>query len=305
MKFLPLLALLASRVPKALITFLVALAIVDDLGAVVIIAIFYTKQLAWEFLIVGAFLTGALIFINAIGVRKPSIYFILGMFLWFVFLKSGVHATLAGVITAFTIPAKPKFNPSIFSKRVEEMLIRFNDGYKGDESILKNQHLSAIVQTLEDGVIGVQTPLQRLEHSFHKPVAFFILPIFALFNAGVAIDFNNILHALNHPVTMGVVFGLLFGKFIGIIGASWLALHFGLCSLPKDTSMKHIVGAAMLGCIGFTMSIFIAELAFAAQPQMIVQAKLGILVSSIIAGGAGYFWLYKLGGKKSPIGISL
>lgn len=284
-------ALLASRVPKALITFLVALAIVDDLGAVIVIALFYTQQLVWEFLIIGAVLIGFLITMNAVGIRRPSGYFIVGILLWFVFLKSGVHATLAGVITAFTIPSKPKFNPSVFSQRVQEILVQFKAGYKEDESILKNQRLSAIVQTLEDGVLGVQTPLQRLEHSLHKPVAFFVLPIFALFNAGVVIDANTTLQALREPVALGIIFGLLVGKFIGIAGLSWLAVRLGICELPKSTNIKHIIGAAMLGSIGFTMSIFIAELAFVDQPQMIMQAKLGILLSSVLAGCAGYFWL--------------
>ncbi len=295
-------ALLANRIPKALITFLVALAIVDDLGAVIVIAVFYTQNLAWEFLIIGAFLIGLLLLMNLVGIRKPSLYFMVGLFLWFVFLKSGVHATLAGVITAFTIPAKPKFDPSIFSRRLGEILVKFNHSYKEDESILKNQDLSAVVQTLESGVQGVQTPLQRLEHSLHKPVAFFILPVFALFNAGVQIDVSDTFSVLSHPVTLGVVIGLLVGKFIGIAGASWLAIHFGLCSLPKMTSFKHILGAAILGSIGFTMSIFIAELAFASQPEMIVQAKLGILFSSLIAGVIGYLWLRSLGGEKQKIG---
>ncbi|MBU2984179.1 Na+/H+ antiporter NhaA [Saccharophagus degradans] len=298
-------ALLASRVPKALITFLVALAIVDDLGAVVVIAVFYTQDLAWSFLIAGALLTCLLIFFNMIGIRKPSVYFFVGLILWFVFLKSGVHATLAGVITAFTIPAKPKFNTLTFSNRVQDILYKFKKGCEEDESILRNEHLSGLVQTLENGVVGVQTPLQRLEHSFHKPVAFFILPVFAIFNAGVTIDFGNAFQLFNHPITLGVVFGLLFGKFVGITGASWLAIRFGLCSLPNDTSMKHIIGASMLGSIGFTMSIFIAELAFVSQPEMIIQAKLGILLSSLVAGVAGYLWLHKLGGEKSRIGSSL
>lgn len=291
-------ALLASRVPKALITFLVALAIVDDLGAVIVIAVFYTNHLAWEFLIIAALLTGLLVFMNVIGVRRASVYLFFGFLLWFVFLQSGVHATLAGVITAFTIPAKPKFNPSIFNKRLQDVLAKFNNSYKDNESILKNQNLSGVVQTLEDGVIGVQTPLQRLEHSLHKPVAFFVLPIFALFNAGITIDFSNALQIFSHPVTLGVSFGLLVGKFIGIAGAAWLAVHFGLASLPKDTTMKHILGAAMLGSIGFTMSIFIAELAFASNAEMIVQAKVGILFSSLVAGISGYLWLRSLGDEK-------
>ena len=288
-------ALLASRVPKTLITFLVALAIVDDLGAVVVIALFYTEQLIWQFLVAGAVLTALLVVMNMIGVRRPFIYFAIGILLWLALLKSGVHATLAGVITAFTIPALPRYEPCAFSRRMREMLDRFDASHKQGESILRNQQLSAVVQTLENGVHGVETPLQRLEHSMHLPVAFLVLPLFALFNAGVPIDFANLGQALSHPITLGVGFGLLVGKFIGVAGVAWLAVRLGLASLPRDVRMGHIGGAALLAGIGFTMSIFIAELAFAHQPEMILQAKLGILSASLLAGTIGYFWLYRLG----------
>ena len=152
-------ALLASRVPKSLITFLVALAIVDDLGAVVVIALFYTEQLVWEFLIAGAGLTGLLILMNLVGLRRPFVYFLVGILLWLALLKSGVHATLAGVITAFTIPALPRFEPKSFSQRMREMLDRFDASFSPGESILRNQQLSAVVQTLENGIHGVETPL--------------------------------------------------------------------------------------------------------------------------------------------------
>ncbi|MCU7934482.1 MAG: Na+/H+ antiporter NhaA [Candidatus Thiodiazotropha sp. (ex Dulcina madagascariensis)] len=290
-------ALLASRVPKALITFLVALAIVDDLGAVVVIALFYTEQLVWQFLVAGAVLTGLLVALNMIGVRRPLIYFMIGTLLWLALLKSGVHATLAGVITAFTIPALPRFEPGSFSRRMREMLDRFDASHKPGESILRNEQLSAVVQTLENGIHGVETPLQRLEHSMHMPVAFLVLPLFALFNAGVAIDFGNLGEALSHRVTLGVGLGLLVGKFIGIAGVSWLAIRLGLADLPKGVRIGHIGGAALLGGIGFTMSIFIAELAFAHQPEMILQAKLGILSASLLAGVIGYLWIYRLGSE--------
>jgi NhaA family Na+:H+ antiporter len=289
-------ALLASRVPKALITFLVALAIVDDLGAVVVIALFYTEQLVWEFLIAGAALTALLVIMNMIGVRRPFIYFMIGILLWLVLLKSGVHATLAGVITAFTIPALPRFEPCAFSQRMREMLDRFDASHKPGESILRNQELSAVVQTLENGIHGVETPLQRLEHTMHMPVAFLVLPLFAFFNAGIEIDFGNILEALVHPTTLAVSLGLLVGKFIGIAGVSWAAVKMGLVALPRGVRMGHIGGAALLGGIGFTMSIFIAELAFVDQPAMVLQAKLGILSASLLAGTMGYLWLYRLGG---------
>jgi len=293
-------ALLANRVPKSLITFLVALAIVDDLGAVVVIALFYTEDLAWGFLLAGALLSGLLLLMNMIGVRRPFLYFLVGIVLWLTLLKSGVHATLAGVITAFTIPALPRFEPDAFSQRMRNLLDRFDASHNPGESILRNQRLSGVVQTLENGIHGVETPLQRLEHTMHMPVAFLVLPIFALFNAGVHIDFANLGQALTQPLTLGVSLGLLVGKFIGIAGISWLAVRSGMVALPSGVHMGHISGAALLGGIGFTMSIFIAELAFAQQPDMIQQAKLGILSASLVAGLLGYLWLYRLGGGSRP-----
>ena len=288
-------ALLAGRVPKALITFLVALAIVDDLGAVVVIALFYTEQLQWAYLVAGAGLVGILIAMNLAGIRRPLGYFIIGSFLWLALLKSGVHATLAGVITAFTIPALPRFDPQVFSERMRGMLDRFDSTYRPGESILRNQEMSAVVQTLEHGVEGVETPLQRLEHGLHWPVALLVLPLFALFNAGVPVDFSNLDSILLQPVTLAVSTGLVFGKFAGIALSSWLAVRLGIASLPAGVRMAHVFGAALLGGIGFTMSIFIAELAFARQPEMLLQAKLGILMASLVAGIAGSIWLYLLG----------
>lgn len=290
-------ALLAGRVPKGLITFLVALAIVDDLGAVMVIALFYTEQLVWEYLLAGGGLVLLMTAANLLGVRRPGIYFLLGLLLWFALLKSGVHATLAGVITAFTIPALPRFDPASFSHRVRQLLIRFDNSYTPGDSILKNQNMSALVQTIESGVQGVETPLQRLEHKLHSPVAFFVLPVFALFNAGVTIDFANFSESIAEPITVGVSAGLLIGKLVGVLGLSWLAVNFNIASLPRGVNFKHILGAALLSSIGFTMSIFIAELAFAHQPEMILQAKLGILLASFTAGILGYAWLYYLGGK--------
>jgi NhaA family Na+:H+ antiporter len=219
----------------------------------------------------------------------------IGVLLWLALLKSGVHATLAGVVTAFTIPALPRFEPATFSRRMRQMLDRFDSSYKQGESILRNQQLSAVVQTLENGIHGVEPPLQRLEHTMHMPVAFLVLPLFALFNAGVEIDFANLAQSLSHPVTLGVGLGLVLGKFVGIAGVSWLAVRLGLATLPKGVNFRHIGGVALLCGIGFTMSIFIAELAFAHQPAMILQAKLGILSASLLAGTMGYLWLYRLG----------
>jgi NhaA family Na+:H+ antiporter len=285
------LVLLAHRVPKALITFLVALAIVDDLGAVIVIALFYTEQIDWTMLIIAAVLLGLLVTLNFGGIRRPLPYFLIGILLWLALLKSGVHATLAGVLTALTIPARPKYDPELFSRRVRELVARFDNSYRPGMSIMTNQEQRAIVQTLENGVKLVETPLQRLEHSLHLPVAFLVIPVFAFFNAGIPLELDALAATFSHPVTMGVMLGLVLGKFIGIAGVSWLALKLGFGQLPAGTSMSQILGVALLGGIGFTMSIFIAELGFAGQPELLLMAKTGILAASLLAGVGGYVWL--------------
>ncbi|NOY70958.1 MAG: Na+/H+ antiporter NhaA [Gammaproteobacteria bacterium] len=285
------LVLLAGRVPKTLITFLVALAIVDDLGAVVVIALFYTETIVWEALVFGLAFFVLLIIFNVVGIRSPLPYFLIGLLLWFALLKSGVHATLAGVITALTIPARPKYDPTLFSQHVKDLIKRFDASYRPGESIMNNQEQRAIVQTLENGVHQVGTPLQRLEHNMHMPVAFIVIPLFAFINAGIPIDFSTIGETISHPITVGVMTGLIVGKFLGIAGLSWLAIKMGLARLPEGISMMQISGVALLAGIGFTMSIFIAELGFAGQPESLLMAKTGILFASVIAGVAGYLCL--------------
>ena len=283
--------LLGTRIPKTLLTFLVALAIVDDLGAVVVIALFYTEQISTNALIFAAVFLGILILFNRAGIRQPLPYFIVGLLLWLAMLKSGVHATLAGVITALTIPAAPKYEPGRFSELVRKLMDKFDSHHKPGMSIMRNDEQRSILQTLENGVHLVETPLQRLEHSMHMPVAFLIIPIFALANAGIPINLSGIGETMSHPITLGVIVGLMLGKIVGIAGFSWLALRMGFGSLPAGTNFKQIIGVGMLGGIGFTMSIFIAELAFKGFPEQLLMAKMGILIASLLAGVIGYFWL--------------
>jgi len=286
------LVLLANRVPKALITFLVALAIVDDLGAVVVIALFYTDQFVFGALLIAAAILGVLIALNLIGIRQPLPYLLLGVLLWLALLKSGVHATLAGVLTALTIPARPKYDPARFSQFVKELMVRFDASHQPGKSIMTNDNLRAVVQTMENGVHKVETPLQRLEHGLHMPVAFLVIPIFAFINAGIPIELAGLGDTFTHPVTLGVVLGLITGKFLGIAGASWLALKLGVAQLPAQTSFSQIAGVALLAGIGFTMSIFIAELGFAGHPEYLLMAKTGVLIASLLAGLGGFTWLW-------------
>lgn len=291
------LVLLASRVPKALITFLVALAIADDLGAVVVIALFYTQQLALNWLAASVVLVLLLFVLNFAGIRKIVPYFAVGAVLWYALLQSGVHATLAGVLCAFAIPARPKYDPGLFSMRIKETIEHFDTSHRQGGNIMTNEGLYSAVQMLEKGVRGVQTPLQRLEHSWHLPVAFLVIPIFSLVNAGIPLQLGELGETLTHPVMLGVLFGLVLGKFIGITGACWLALRLGVGQLPSGTRFSQIAAVSVLGGIGFTMSIFIAELGFAAQPEYLLMAKTGVLAASLLAGLAGFVWLWILGEK--------
>ncbi len=294
------LVLLADRVPKSLITFLVALAIVDDLGAVLVIALFYTEQLVWEALLAAAGVMAVLVCCNLIGIRQPLPYFLLGVLLWFALLKSGVHATLAGVLTAFAIPARPKYDPARFSEHVRELMTRFDASYARDARIMTNDELRAVVRTLENGVHKVETPLQRLEHDLHLPVAFLVVPLFAFFNSGIPMEIGTLADTLSQPVTLGVVLGLVVGKFVGIAGACWLALRFGFGQLPAGTRFVQVAGVGLLAGIGFTMAIFIAELGFGSQqPEYLLMAKTGILFASLFSGLAGYLWLRILSPKGS------
>ncbi|MGB1110379.1 MAG: Na+/H+ antiporter NhaA [Gammaproteobacteria bacterium] len=287
--------LLGKRVPPSMFAFLVALAIVDDLGAVAVIAIFYTDNISLQALFASGLLLCLLVLMNIVGIRRPMPYFIVGLFLWLAMHASGIHATVAGVLTAWTIPARPKFSPEAFSRMVQGLMARYNqfarrEGQQ-DEIINNMQQRRAIVQTLENGVHMMETPLQRLEYSFHTPVAFLVIPIFALANAGVPIDFAHLGTALTEPVALGVMVGLIFGKLIGIAGASLLAIKLGLGEMPKGASRNHIIGVALLGGIGFTMSIFISELGFKGHAEMLLSAKTGILFASLIAGVLGYLIL--------------
>ncbi|MCF6272188.1 MAG: Na+/H+ antiporter NhaA [Rhodobacteraceae bacterium] len=295
-------ALLGSRVPPALITFLVALAIVDDLGAVMVIALFYTETLSLGPLAISGGMLAILVVFNLSGIRNPYPYFGIALLMWYFMLLSGVHATLAGVIGAMTVPAMPKYDPARFSANVRDIMQRFDASHKEGKSIMTNIQLRTQVQALENSVFRVETPLQRLEHIWHMPVAFLVIPIFALANAGIPVEFGNIGGILGNPVLLGVSAGLILGKFVGITGICWLMLKFGIADLPKDTSFSQIAGVSLLAGIGFTMSIFVAQLAFSDQPEMLLMAKTGILGASLIAGISGYTWLYLAGSPKKGNG---
>jgi NhaA family Na+:H+ antiporter len=284
------LVLLGSRVPPALVTFLVALAIVDDLGAVVVIALFYTEQIHMMPLMLAGVMFLVMIAFNRFGIRMILPYFIVGLIMWFFMFESGVHATIAGVIAALAIPSKPKRVPGSFRDEAKQLLNEF-DSYPGYKNHMLNEQQKAILMKLESNMNEITTPSARLEHELHLPVAMIVIPLFALANAGIAIDFGSVGSTITEPVSLGIIAGLIFGKVIGIFGVAWLAIKLKIATIPKDSTMSQLFGVAFLGGIGFTMSIFVAELAFKGVPELIFQAKVGILSASLFAGLFGYIWL--------------
>lgn len=285
------LVMLGRRIPKSLVMFLVALAIVDDLGAVLVIAAFYTDQIMFSSLAIALLLLVVLVVFNAGGIRHPLPYFLISAAMWFMLLESGVHATIAGVLGALAVPARPKYDPLRFTRHMRRLIDRFEASQSSSQSILNNEDQHAIARNLEESTKMVRAPLQRLEHAFHLPVMLIIIPIFALTNAGVSIKFDVLDEAFSHPLTLGVILGLVAGKFIGITGICWVALKLGVGQLPENTEFRHIAGVGLLGGIGFTMSLFIAELAFAGSAEALSMAKIGIISASVIAGLTGYLWL--------------
>ena len=281
------LALLGTRAPLALKVFLTALAIVDDLGAVLIIALFYTENLKVDALLYSLLFWGAMIAMNRLGVRNALIYFIVSLGMWFFMLKSGVHATVAGVLGAFAIPVRSRIDPELFIARVREYLNQFDQPITERTIILSPEQQSA-VEAIEREALRVQSPLQRMEHQLHYFVAFAVMPIFALANAGVALSGEGGLNWTSR-VIWGVALGLLIGKPLGIALFSWLAVRLGLAQLPQGINFVHIVGVGFLGGIGFTMALFIGGLAF--RGDELNYAKLGILSGSALAGAIGFMML--------------
>lgn len=291
------LVLLGKRVPTALVTFLVALAIVDDLGAVLVIALFYTDTINMLPLVLAGVMFAIMISFNRFGIHAILPYFIVGLFMWFFMLESGVHATIAGVIAALSIPSKPKRTPVTFVDETKGLLDEYQKYPVATDHII-HENQKAVLQNIKDKIDSVGTPAARLEHGLHLPVALIVIPLFALANAGISIDFSSIGSTILQPVSFGIIAGLVFGKVIGIFGVSWLAIKMKIAKLPQNSSMSQIFGVAFLGGIGFTMSIFVADLAFVGNPELIFQAKVGILGASLFAGIFGYIWL-KLASKKA------
>ncbi len=279
--------LLGDRVPLSLKVFLTALAIADDLGAVLVIAFFYTSEIDVNSLLMAGGLLLVLIFSNWIGVRNTIYYAIFGIGgVWLFFLLSGVHATIAAVLAAFTIPATTKISETDYVKKIQALLGRFKNADPNDKPTVTEEQLE-ILESVREISKKALTPLQRLEHSMHPLVAYLIMPIFALSNAGVELH-SDIAEQITSPVAIGIFLGLLIGKFLGVTGIVLLLIRMKIAQLPDGMNRIHLAGAGLLAGIGFTMSLFVSGLAFTDE-KLITQAKLGILCASIVASFAGYF----------------
>ena len=286
------LALLGSRVPPALTVFLAALAIADDLGAVLVISLFYGHSPDVAYVSAAAAVTALLVCANLTGVAWRSVYALLGLALWYCVLRSGVHATVAGVVLALTIPARSRIDASQFITDARQRLTDFTEATDADSRpVLSNGGQQDALSALEAATEHAQAPLAHFSHLLHVPVNFWIMPLFALANAGVSLgraDGSGM--SLVGPVSLGVVLGLVFGKPIGILLATWIATRLG-ATLPAGATWAQIAGVACLAGIGFTMSLFVSGLAFP-QSLLHAQAKFGIVVASIVAGvsGAAVVW---------------
>jgi NhaA family Na+:H+ antiporter len=284
---LGMLSLLGRRIPFSVKVFLLALAIADDIGAVLVIAVFYTSNLDAEAAAVALAIFGLIVAMNRAGVRSVDVYVAVGILLWLAVFESGVHATLAGVALGLLTPARPVYSPDAFAASVEGLISRFRDAQArgaSDES-------QALLGQIEDLSLGTEAPLDRLERKLHPWVSYAVVPLFALANAGISLSSDLLSDAASSPVTAGIALGLLIGKPVGIVTFTALAVRFTVCELPTGSRWAHIVGVGLLGGIGFTVSLLIAALAFEA-PALADEAKVGILGASLLAGALGFVYLY-------------
>lgn len=292
------LALLGSRLPSGLTTFLLALAIIDDMGAVLVIALFYSDTLNVFYLAAAGGLLLVLWLVNLLGIRHPAVYFSGGALVWLAMLGSGVHATIAGILVAVIVPARPARSPRAFVRRSRELIDRFEQLEAAEDTappILAEPDKHHVVERLQETAAEATTPLQLWERALNHPVALFVLPLFALANAGIVLDPEAVPGLVSNPLVLGIFSGLLLGKTLGITLGALAALALGFGRLPEGMTRGQLPGLGLLGGIGFTMSIFIAELGFGSQQGTLLAAKTGIISASLTAGLCGYLWLRFLG----------
>ncbi len=277
------LALLGRRIPAELRVFLLGLAVVDDLGAIIVIAVAYTESISFPYLGMVAVLAIATLVVNRIGFRHAAITSALGFLIWFAMLESGVHATIAGVLFALLTPARPRYSKERFAEESEALISDYHQALANGDT----ERSETILGELEDLSQNTESPMGRLERLVHPWTSYVILPVFALANAGLHFSGVELGDVITSDVTVGVIAGLLFGKVIGITLFPWIASRFGIVELPLYVSWRSVAGVGFLGGIGFTVALFISSLAFT-DPQLALNSQFGIMCASALAGLLGY-----------------
>lgn len=292
------LTIVRKKIPHSLVAFLVGLAILDDVGAIVIIALFYAEDVSILFLSSALILIAFSALGNYAGVRQGFFYVFVGIATWWMMLKSGVHPTLAGVAIAFTVPARPKLTSEKLLVSAKSIISSMQKKVKPVDVLgsgADHKHMLKVRDLAEHA----GTPLRRWEDALELPVALIILPLFVLANAGVPFSLPSFIDSLQHPIGLGIVTGLVVGKFIGISGACWLGLHYKIGNLPKGVNFQHVIGVSLIAGIGFTMSTFIATLGFDAKPEYLQSAKSSILFASLLSAILGVLYIQFIAAKKT------
>lgn len=293
---LAILRLLGNRVPLSLKIFLTAFAIIDDIGAVMVIALFYSGNIAWNLLLYAAILLAILYLLSYLKIHSKFLLLIFGAIVWFLFLKSGIHPTIAGILLAFAVPVRQKINEFTFVEGLRNITSRMTDDSNTNVlPVLTNSQIEEI-DNIEECIQKVQSPLQQLESRLHDWVAYLIMPVFALSNAGI-----NLSDGANIDITLAIniALSLFLGKAIGVSLFSYLSIRLNIASLPDNVGFNQVIGVAILSGVGFTMSLFIGGLAFGSNMVFLSSAKIGIIAGSVISGLVGYLILRQGGPKKS------
>ena len=287
---LGILSLLRKKLPDNIFTFLAAIAVVDDLCAIMVIAVFYTTSLNIFYLTIAGIIMLTLMLINLTGIRTYLPYLVLGIVLWFCIEHAHIHGTLAGILVAMSIPARPKTGPKKFAQRVDELATKLEDKETDNNdktTVMEDIEKNEIIESIENLARKSSPPISRIKNAIEPWIVFTVIPIFALLNAGIDVSISSIKNVFSHELAYSLMLSLIFGKFIGINLSSFLVTKTGIGDLPKDINRFHILGISFLAGIGFTMSIFISELAFRSHEELTI-AKMGIFAGSIISGIIGY-----------------
>ncbi len=285
---LAILKLLGKSVPSGIKVFLTSFAIIDDIGAILIIALFYTESIAWNLILYAGILLAILYFLTYKKMHYKYLIFTFGIIVWLLFLKAGIHPTIAGILLAFAVPIRQKIDTLDYTEKLKILLDRLTSETNTQKHAILSEKQIAEIDNLEDWTENVQSPLQQLEHRLHSWVVYLIMPVFAFSNAGISIGGNS---NINYSLAISIMLALFLGKSIGISMFSFIGLKSKLASLPENVTFAQIIGIAVLSGVGFTMSLFIGNLAFFDNEAFLNSAKIGVISGSIVSGILGYLLL--------------